>query len=113
MTVKIGDIAKVFDSVEQLDPTLIEKVKKAADEAGIAITVETEEERRILHLVAEMMDRAEDTYNKQRGQGKNKFSSVMASVVEILQNDGANLLDIVKGVVRFSERLKTLYNLIK
>ena len=59
MGITIEDIAKVINKVEEVNPELLDKVTTVAKEAGINITVKTDEERRVLLLVAELMDNAE------------------------------------------------------
>ena len=79
MGITIEDIAKVINKVEEVNPELLDKVTTVAKEAGINITVKSEDERRVLLLVAELMDRAEETYREQRGSGKDKFNSVQVT----------------------------------
>ena len=113
MNIKIEDIAKVINKAEEINPELLDKVTTVAKEAGINITVKSEDERRVLLLVAELMDRAEETYREQRGLGKDKFNSVLATAIELLVKEGMTILEVIRGVTKFSHRLKTIYNLIK
>lgn len=113
MNIKIEDIAKVINKAEEINPELLNKVTTVAKEAGINITVKSEDERRVLLLVAELMDRAEETYREQRGLGKDKFNSVLATAIELLVKEGMTILEVIRGVTKFSHRLKTIYNLIK
>ena len=113
MGITIEDIAKVINKVEEVNPELLDKVTTVAKEAGINITVKTDEERRVLLLVAELMGNAENTYREHRGLGKDKFSAVLATAIVTLTEDGMSLFEIIRGVTKFSERLKSIYNLIK